>query len=155
MIYSHAKLFPYQPSTWSLKNSSKLYKASLTHLRHSLVHKSYKASSGKPLKNNTPLPLPSHSNLGTEEAILQKTSKATCSSPPGVSVLLFCLSAIPFPFIFLYFTSTPHSHLYGYTQVSTWLLLFLFTHGQCPYSPICCSCLRGTFGDICSSPSTT
>jgi len=154
MIFSHAKLFPYQQSTWSLKNSPQALQSQSYPFRTLLCPQSYKASSGKAFEEQHSS-LPSHSNLGTEEALLQKTSKATCSSPPGVSVLLFCLSAIPFPFIFLCFTSTPHSHLYSYTQVSTWLLLFLFTHGQCPYSPICCSCLRGTFGDICSSPSTT
>src|ERR1700735_4055950 len=98
-----------------LKIAQKLYIASLTHSGHSFVHNPIKQAQERPLKNNTPLSPPSHSNLGTEEAILQKTSKATCSSPPGVSVLLSCLSAIPpsfYLFVFYFYSTLPSLWLY-------------------------------------------
>src|ERR1700691_3341642 len=114
MIFSHAKLFPYQQSTRSFKNSPQALQSQSYPFRTLLCPQSYKASSGKAFEEQHSS-LPSHSNLGTEEAILQKTSKATCSSPPGVSVLLSCLSAIPpsfYLFVFYFYSTLPSLWLY-------------------------------------------
>src|ERR1700735_285482 len=113
-----------------LKIAHKLYKASLTHLRHSFVHNPIKQAQERPLKNNTPLSPPPHSNLGTEEAILQKASKATCSSPPGVSVLLFCLSAIPlsfYLFVFYFYSTLPSLWLYTSLHLTFVVLIHTWT----------------------------
>jgi hypothetical protein len=88
--------------------------ACLTTLGHSFVSESYKASSGMTLERTT-LPPPPIQTWELKKAIyLQKTRIATCSSPLGVSVLLFlfiCNIYSPLPFIFLCFCS----NIYGST----------------------------------------
>ena len=113
-----------------LKIAHKLYKASLTHLGHSFVHNPIKQAQERPLKNNRSSVPPSLSNLGIEEAILQKTSKATCSSPPGVSVLLFCLSAIPlsfYLFVFYFYSTLPSLWLYTSLHLTFVVLIHTWT----------------------------
>ena len=86
----------------------------LTKLGHSFVSESYKASSRMTLERTT-LPPPPNQTWELKKQLLQKTRIATCSSPPGVSVLLFlfiCNIYSPLLFIFLCFYSFQYLWVY-------------------------------------------
>ena len=66
--------------------------ACLTHLGHSFVSESYKASSEMALERTT-LPSPPNQTWELKKHTCRKQDTATCFSLLGVSVPLFCLSA--------------------------------------------------------------
>jgi hypothetical protein len=109
--------------------------AYLTYLGHSFVSESYKASSGMALKEQH-LPPPPNQTWELKKAIyLQKTRIATCSSPLGVSVLLFLFICNIYSPLSIYLFVFLFQYLWVYHK---FLLFFSFTtNGYYPYSPFC------------------
>src|ERR1700691_113035 len=110
-----------------LKIAHKLYKASLTHLGHSFVHNPIKQAQERPLKNNIPLSPPTPS-WELKKLYCRKQVKPL--SPPGVSVLLFCLSAIPlsfYLFVFYFYSTLPSLWLYTSLHLTFVVLIHTWT----------------------------